>query len=301
MGKKGLFSVIFNFWKHFWFPSPVTRTTTTDTTTTKEGSGPRKKAVCIAINDYPGTGNDLRGCVNDARNWKSFLESYRHFKVQAMFLNREATRAKVKAALEKLVKEAVAGDVLAITYSGHGTSVRDRSGDEADGRDEAWCLYDGTFTDDEIRAIISKLAPGVSLTVISDSCHSGTVTRAFMSAAHDGHDDYAKARYMPPEDDIDAFAVSALPVKKAIFQPRAQMKEVLLSGCKSTEYSYDARINGQNCGAFSYHSIQILKSNPAMTYAEFYQKLRKKLPSGRFPQTPQLEGSKENKESVMFE
>ncbi|WP_349769079.1 caspase family protein, partial [Zoogloea sp.] len=25
-----------------------------------------KKALCIGINDYPGTQNDLSGCVNDA-------------------------------------------------------------------------------------------------------------------------------------------------------------------------------------------------------------------------------------------
>ena len=28
-----------------------------------------KKALCIGINDYPGTGMDLRGCVNDADDW----------------------------------------------------------------------------------------------------------------------------------------------------------------------------------------------------------------------------------------
>ena len=26
-----------------------------------------KRALCIGINDYPGTGSDLTGCVNDAR------------------------------------------------------------------------------------------------------------------------------------------------------------------------------------------------------------------------------------------
>ncbi len=28
-----------------------------------------KKALCIGINDYPGTQNDLSGCVNDANDW----------------------------------------------------------------------------------------------------------------------------------------------------------------------------------------------------------------------------------------
>ena len=28
-----------------------------------------KKALCIGINDYPGTDSDLQGCVNDATDW----------------------------------------------------------------------------------------------------------------------------------------------------------------------------------------------------------------------------------------
>ena len=32
-----------------------------------------KRAVCIGINDYPGTYNDLSGCVNDANDWADLL------------------------------------------------------------------------------------------------------------------------------------------------------------------------------------------------------------------------------------
>ena len=31
------------------------------------------KALCIGINDYPGTDNDLSGCVNDAQDWAEEL------------------------------------------------------------------------------------------------------------------------------------------------------------------------------------------------------------------------------------
>jgi len=30
-----------------------------------------KLALCIGINDYPGTVNDLSGCVNDAQDWSA--------------------------------------------------------------------------------------------------------------------------------------------------------------------------------------------------------------------------------------
>jgi metacaspase-1 len=29
----------------------------------------RKRALCVGINDYPGEGSDLNGCVNDAKAW----------------------------------------------------------------------------------------------------------------------------------------------------------------------------------------------------------------------------------------
>ena len=34
-----------------------------------------KKALCIGINDYPGTDSDLSGCVNDANDWAAELAS----------------------------------------------------------------------------------------------------------------------------------------------------------------------------------------------------------------------------------
>ncbi|MGE5839594.1 MAG: caspase family protein, partial [Deltaproteobacteria bacterium] len=33
-----------------------------------------KRALCIGINDYPGTGSDLAGCVNDANDWAVLLK-----------------------------------------------------------------------------------------------------------------------------------------------------------------------------------------------------------------------------------
>ena len=32
-----------------------------------------KRALCMGINNYPGTHMDLSGCVNDARDWAAEL------------------------------------------------------------------------------------------------------------------------------------------------------------------------------------------------------------------------------------
>ena len=57
-----------------------------------------KKAVCVGINDYPGSLNDLRGCVNDARDWSALLAGM-EFDV-SLLLDSQATRTNVKAALQ---------------------------------------------------------------------------------------------------------------------------------------------------------------------------------------------------------
>ena len=294
----GLFSAFKNLWRILWGGSSNTITSTTTTDSTTSASSSNKKCGHIGINDYPGTNNDLRGCVNDARNWMSLLKSYFSFTVAFILLDKDASKKGVKTALNKLVSESKTGDELVVTYSGHGTSVPDSSGDEGDGKDEAWCLYDGLMIDDEIQAIIGKLPSGVKLTIISDSCFSGTVSRAFMGAMDSN--EYCKARYMPPEDIQEAILLNTMPVKKAVFTPRAGMKEILISGCSSSEYSYDARINGQNVGAFSYYAIDILKNNTGINYKDFHKKLRKILPSSSYPQSPQLEGSEAGQNSIMF-
>ena len=279
-------------------PSVKTTTTTTltDQTTTK---GCQKRALCIGINDYPGTSNDLRGCVNDARGWRSMFDQL-GFCIVKILVDASATPKNVKDELLQLVKLSESGDVLAITYSGHGTTTPDLDGDEDDGRDEAICLYGGLMIDDEIRSILKQVKEGVKVTFISDSCHSGTVTRAFLSAINN-YDVYAKSRYLPPKDDIEAISLGTLPLKKGVFIPENGMKEILLAGCKSTEYSYDAFFNGMNMGAFSHYALLILRDNPRITYNDFYKKVRTYLPNGQYPQTPQLEGSAENKNSYMFE
>jgi metacaspase-1 len=245
-----------------------------------------KKAVCIGINNYPGTANDLQGCINDANDWAALLLGF-GFSVNTM-LDAQATRQNVKAALGELVSAAGAGDVVVFTYSGHGTQVFDISGDEGDTYDEAIYVYDGTVLDDELRAIITNINPQATLVVISDSCFSGTVTRIAPEAG--------KPRYMPPSG-VSARSV----VKQRFLLPEASMPEILISGCTDSEYSYDAEFNGRPNGAMSALAIRVIKENPQVTYSEFYANLRKLLPSSTYPQSPQLEGSPANKDRLLFE
>jgi len=316
-----------NFWKWLWSliinanVAPRTTTTTTllsttttttpiaatTTTTTTLGSGGKlKKALCFGINDYPGSQNDLQGCVNDATKlWGDLLKNQCGFDV-TILTDKQNKISFVRSKMEEMVTNAKAGDVLFIQYSGHGTSKPDTDGDEIDGKDEALCLIsdDGNsitlLMDDEIRAIFDKLPAGVKLTFVSDSCFSGSVTRAFLATMSD-NSFYSKPRYIPPQDDMEATRLMMLPSLRAFAYPEEGMNHVLISGTDDKSYSYDANIDGQPCGAFSYYAVKILKANPKITYNDFYTQLKKYLPSGDYPQNPQLEGSAANKASIMFE
>ncbi len=242
-----------------------------------------KKAFCVGINDYPGTANDLKGCVNDATDWAALLE-YSGFEVEKI-TNSQATRQKILNTLASLVTNAVAGDEIVFTYSGHGTSVYDIGGDEPDAYDEALYVYDGLLVDDELRSIFQKVKPGVHVVVISDSCFSGTVTRAFITASSKPR--YIKTHDIPPTAKLKRHLLA-----------EEDMIEILLTGCSDSEYSYDAYLNGRWNGAMTAYATSVIRKG--QTYKEFYQKVRDLLPSGQYPQTPQLEGSAANKNRVVF-
>jgi metacaspase-1 len=76
------------------------------------------------------------------------------------------------------------GDLLFVSYSGHGGQITDVSGEEDDKLDETWCLYDGEPIDDEVFLELRRIAAGVPVLVLSDSCHSsrGKSSRTYAPA-----------------------------------------------------------------------------------------------------------------------
>ena len=245
-----------------------------------------KKAICVGINNYPGSSNDLQGCVNDANDWAALLNDY-GFET-TLLLDSQATGQTVRAALEDLILSALPGDVIVFTYSGHGTQSLDFGGDEGDTYDEALYVYDGKILDDDLRVIIDRIDPRVTLVVISDSCFSGSVTRLIP--------ENARARFVATDGIFEDRIVG-----QRFLLPEAGMPELLISGCSDSEYSYDAEIEGRYNGAMSAMAIRVIRQNPGMTYNTFYAALRALLPSSDYPQTPQLEGSNSHRNTLLFE
>ena len=125
---------------------------------------------------YSGWSGELAACEFDANDMAAIAKA--SGMKSTVLLTRKGTRANALAAIRAASKQLKAGDLFFLTYSGHGGQVPDVTGEEADKKDETWCLYDGELIDDELYLELSRFAEGVRVLVLSDSCHSGTVTRA---------------------------------------------------------------------------------------------------------------------------
>ena len=263
-----------------------------------------KRALCIGVNKYPRPDLELRGGVNDAKGWATLLREHYDFTPTdvKVLLDKQATKARVQRALGDLLAGSKRGDVLVFTNSSHGTYRADEHGDESL-YDEAMCPYDcdsELLIDDELRELFSVLPDGVRLTVISDSCHSGSVTRDPGTETPDRR----RKRWIDPK----AIGLRELPDVRRTAKPRSVelypesgMKEILLSGCRSDQYSYDARFGRKFHGAMTHHALGIIAdAGHRITYAQLHKRLLPALRAANYDQEPQLEGRDSFKRRQIF-
>jgi hypothetical protein len=129
---------------------------------------------------YNGWDGALSGCINDARDMQAIADSLGY---QSLLLtDSQATSSRVISEIGQASADLSAGDILFLSYSGHGGQVDDVNGDEEDMLDETWCFWDRQLIDDELYALWGRFAPGVRIVMLSDSCHSGTVARMLATA-----------------------------------------------------------------------------------------------------------------------
>jgi len=263
-----------------------------------------KRALCVGINDYPGSNMDLKGCVNDAMDWQALLES-RGYKVTRL-LDGEATRKAMAEQLQQLVGKAAAGDSLVFTFSGHGSWLPDAGSDEPDQRDEMMCphdvMQDEFLLDDDLNRIFQTKPKGARLYVIGDSCHSGSVVRY---AAPPSADVTAPitARFLPPYLLARGDHLVERAIDKVVNKPaptKQQYPALLFSGCQDTEFSYDTAFNGRPNGAFTRTAIDALQDAAIATPKAWYAAICARLPSAQLPQSPQLFGSVEAKNGPLL-
>ena len=255
---------------------------------------PRGISLHIAINivdptHYNNWDGALTSCENDADTMTEIARQ-QGFETHQL-KTADATREAVANAMRGAASELSSGDYYLLTYSGHGGQVGDVDGDEEDGKDDTWCLYDGQFLDDEINVLLAEFKAGVRVLVLSDSCHSGTMLRDINPNFLGGQrveDDFTIPRLMPRQVARETFRKNRsryTDIQNALPNPRPEIKASvrLLSGCREYEQSF----GNSETGRFT-EALKKVYNNGAFEgdYDKFLSDIKDAVALAMNPQTP---------------
>jgi len=255
------------------------------------------RALLVGINAYPSP-NRLSGCINDIEDMSSYLQSACGFgagDIQTI-TDKQATTANILAALEAFVASLAPGDRALFHYSGHGAQMPSRTSGEIDGLDEVICPVDFDWSDahairdDDFNRIFAAVPAGVELVWISDSCHSGTLTKALPPFGVT----FKERRILPPKRIRDEIAkASSGPKAIAVrpLTPPTKLNVGLISGCRSDQTSADALIDGRYNGAATYYLLRALQADPTLPLGKVVQAAGKALNAAHYSQDPGTFGS----------
>lgn len=270
-------------------------------------AAPTALSVHVGLNavdpkHYEGWSGELLACEFDAKDMTALAKS--SGMKPTTLLTKEATRKRVLGAIRTAASALQRGDLFFLTYSGHGGQIDDVSGEEDDKLDETWCLFDGELIDDELYLELSRFSAGVRVLVLSDSCHSGTVTRATPPRGA------SRARMMPPAiasrvyhahqafyDKLQRDVARAAGSKAAVDPDEAlshvhhstrltsiaatcKAQVILISGCQDNQTSMD----GDHNGAFTEQLLRIWnKGKFPGDYARFHAAIKARMDASQTP------------------
>ena len=236
-----------------------------------------KKGLLVGIN-YVGTEYELNGCINDVNDMSQVLQSRYGFNSSNIELmtdntSNKPTKINIINGITNLLKNSIAGDTLVIAYSGHGTNVRDTSGDEWDGYDELIVPLDmNLISDDEINSIIrANLKSNVNVFTFFDCCFSESIL------------------------DLRYQYLDTMKNRKTIMNSNYSELAgnlVCISGCQDNQTSADAYINGRFNGALTWAFIQSIKSIIRPNWLDLLNNMKTLLNVNRYTQIPQMSSGK---------
>ena len=243
--------------------------------------------------NYEGWSGPLNACEADANDMADLAKAQGFSATKLM--TKKATRNAVLKGIASAASQLKSGDIFLLSYSGHGGQAPDLNGDEDDGKDETWCLYDGELIDDELYSSWGAFAVGVRILLLSDSCHSGTVSRAIHYAAKPRSAHSPVYRVMP-----DEVALRVYQNNKKFYDPilkrrdlakslgRVKASVLLISGCQDNQLSLDGTFNGLFTG-----TLKTVWNGGTFSgsYRRFHAAIGSKMPPDQTPKLSQVGAS----------
>lgn len=251
-----------------------------------------KYALLIGIGDYRISGlTSLYGPANDLPLIKNVLLEKFQFQKKNIILLRDdrATHTGLQKAFSWLSQQVKSGDFVYIHYCGHGSRVLDKDGDEYPGLfDQTWVPYGSRSSemegkdqydiiDDELYLWLTPIFKITEHVVfVSDSCHSGSVTRG----------NILTARTVPVDRRI-YYASSKLKISGGKYY-----KGVILIGASQDDgLAFEASINGKIHGLFSWYWTSALRqAHRQETWSDLFKRAELKVLSYFGLQKPQFQG-----------
>lgn len=234
----------------------------------------QKNALLIGIN-YKGTENELNGCINDVLSLKNKLIELKFNNINILTDDNDIkpTKNNILLGLQKLLENSNEGDILFFSYSGHGSSTIDKSGDETDGLDELLVACDlNAISDDLLKFVINKyIKKNVTLFALFDCCHSGTIVD--LKYQYFDSTNYNKSTINNKVQELDN-------------------NIIVISGCMDSQTSADAYINKQFQGAMTWAFLEAFKKSPNCSLKDLLIIMRSLLKNNNYTQIPQMSSNK---------
>jgi hypothetical protein len=240
-----------------------------------------KKALIMGLN-YKNSKYELNGCINDANNMYNFLTNNclfnsKNIKVLTDETKNKPTLSNIKKYIKWLISGALPGDILVLTYSGHGSNIKDKNNDETDGSDEVLVPLDvdskGFLSDDWLfKNLVNQIPKDVTLWCFFDCCNSGTIIDLkYNYKSSCVLKNNKKVEKYISNDWTDSFKFSMEKSKEILGNV------YLFSGCQDNEYSEDAFVDNKGTGAFTYCLLECFKNNLVKVSENSFRFLNSKL------------------------
>jgi len=225
------------------------------------------RALIIGADHYDSPKHPtLKGAVADARDLDQVLRKGGATDV-TLLIDEKASRREAQAAFDQLVASARTGDLVIISFAGHGSRAPERvKGSNPDGYDEVFVLpgFDDKgpanaerILDKEINVWLTRLEQKGAYTLfIADTCHGGGLIRNVDMRA--GEASYRQTTIsIEPYDD-------AVPITRAVdrlHEPEEFDRVTFLAAADKRSKSPELRIPGQPTlrGALSYAVARALE------------------------------------------
>lgn len=285
-------------------------------------------ALLVGINQYHPNSSvtELNGCVADIEATEALLKKYYGVASSNIckLTNEQATHQNIISHFKThLIANASPNTTLLFWFSGHGSRQRTDprfykylpEPDEREKKDETLVCYDSRvkingdmpnadLADKELAVLIEEATKGgANVVIVSDSCHSGDITRS-------DPDTYERTRLVKDRDPEEREELERAYGNSTSKQPFSRSylggyyqknnlnsvpksKHLMLAACQHYQTAKECTIGGNRRGIFSYYLQQAIAQNPTVTYANLFEQIRSIIATEssrrkfNTPQTPQ--------------